>query len=128
MASFIFNARLMCGDDKNKLVFGAEFLTPENITADEIRRLAQEWVLTKPFIVISNTMHQVDPYCSITVENLGDTTCEAVSPTESEPESTVPRFTLLEIISVVVMALLLIIVIISCVIIACLIRRICKTK
>ena len=118
----------MCGDDKSELIFGAHFLTPKNKTADEILHLTQDWVLTKPSISISNTMQQIDPYCSISVDNLGDMTCEVVSPTEAEPESVSPHFTPLEIISVAVMALLLIIVIVSCVVIVCLIRRVCKSR
>ena len=82
-------------------------------------------MLTKPIVTISNKMYQLDPYCSVVVEELGDRMCDAISPTESEPEDTSYGFTTLEVASVVIMAVLVMFILTACVIITvyCIVKR-----
>ena len=125
MTSFITNTRLMCSDDESEVIFQGEFVTTDSKTAEEVRNLTQDWVLNKPLVGIGNAMYQLNPYCSVVVDELGEMSCSALSPTEPEPSTTSepPRFTLLEITSVAVMALLFIVVVASILVICCLIVR-----
>ena len=128
--SFIANGRLMCGNDESEFIFQGELVTTDSKTADEIRNLTQDWVLKKPLVGIGNTMYQLNPYCSVVVDELGETSCDAISPTEPEPSTTSesPHFTLLEITSVAVMGFLFIVVVASILVICCLIIRMHKLR
>ena len=102
-------------------------MTPEGKTAKEIRNLTQEWAFSKPRVSIANTMYPLDPYCSVVVEELGETGCDAVSPTpSSETATSTPRFTVLEIVSVAVMVFLFLVVVASLAVICCLIVKMTK--
>ena len=125
-SSFIVNGRLFCGENKNDVIFQSHFLTTDLKTPEEIRNLTQQWVLTKPLVRINNKMYQFDPYCSVAVEELGETTCDAISPTEAETDEVALRFTLLEIASIAIMAVLLVVVIVAFAVIAYLAVKIHK--
>ena len=53
----------------------------------EIRNTTHLWILTKPIIVIDEQFYQVDPYCSIIVNQLGSTSCGSSPSTEATLQS-----------------------------------------
>ena len=78
---FITNGRLLCGNSKKEIIYQALLLTTDGKTAEEIRTLLQEWVLTKPFITVNKVHHQLDPYCSVVIHEIGDLSCDPIVPT-----------------------------------------------
>ena len=127
-AGFIVNSRLLCSDGKSETIYQGQLVTTDGKTADQIRNLTQEWVLTKPYIKVGNKMYQLDPYCSVAIEELGDTTCDAISPTESRSVDTSYSFTTLEVASVAIMAVLFMVVVTACTIIVCLVVKVRNSK
>ena len=125
--NFIVRGGLLCSNNEKGFIFQGLLLTPEGKTAKEIRNLTQEWAFSKPQVSIANTIYQLDPYCSVVVEELGETGCDAVSPTaSSETVTSTPRFTVLEIVSVAVMVFLFLVVVASLAVICCLIVKMTK--
>ena len=74
--NFIDNGQFFCGSSKKEIIYQAQLLTTEGKTAEEIRNITQKWVLTKPFITINGLRHQLDPYCSVVIERIGDLSCD----------------------------------------------------
>ena len=126
--SFIINHHLLCGDDGSWVIYQGQLLTTEDNSAEEIRNLTQEWVLTKPIIMIQNKSYQLDSYCSVAVEELGDITCDAIAPTEATASDGSSSLTTLEFISVIIMAILVVVVLTTCSIIVCLLFKVCHLK
>ena len=81
-SSFIVNSQLLC-TAKNDVVYQAKFLPSINKTALEIRNATQLWILTNPIIIIDGQVYELDPYCSIIVNELGVTSCGSSSSTEA---------------------------------------------
>lgn len=79
---YIIDGRLFCAS-KNDVVYQAQLISTDGKTAQEIRNVTQQWVLSKPTIMIDNLSYQVDPNCSVIVKELGETSCNAAS--ESHP-------------------------------------------
>ena len=79
--SFIINGQLLCGDSKKEIVYQALLLTTDGKTAEEIRTLLQEWVLTKPLIIVNKIHYQLDPYCSVVIREISDLSCDPIVPT-----------------------------------------------
>ena len=108
---FLVDGRLLCSVDKNEVIFQSQLLTTNNKTAEDIRNLTQQWVFTEPLLSINNKTYLLDPYCSIVLDELGDTLCDAISPTDSEADidEAKRRFTIyvLEIVSVAIFLLVL---------------------
>ena len=121
---------MLCSDDKSQVIYQGQLVTTEGKSAEEIRNLTQEWVLTKPFVKIDNKLYQLDSYCSVAVdsEELGEIICDAIAPTESKAADVSSTLTVLELASVIIMAILLIVVLTTCSIIVCLVFRVHNLK
>ena len=124
--SYIVNHNLLCSDDESWVIYQGQLLTTEGNSAEEIRNLTQEWVLTRPIIRIENKPHQLDSYCSVVVEKLGEIMCDAIAPTETDTIDGSSSLTLLELISVIIMAILVVVVLTTCSIIVCLLYKVCS--
>ena len=72
---FVDNGQFFCSSSEKEIVYQARLLTTDGKTAEEIRKLTQKWVLTKPFVTISGKRHQLNPYCSVVIQEIGDLTC-----------------------------------------------------
>ena len=83
-ADFIINDQLFCVSKKS-VVYQAQFISTDSKTAVEIRNITQQWVLSGPAIVINGLSYRVDPNCSTVVNELGVSSCGAMS--ESQPKS-----------------------------------------
>ena len=68
---------------ENDVVYQAKFLPSYSKTALEIRNTTHIWILTKPIIAIDEQFYHVDPYCSIIVNELGNTSCGLSPSTEA---------------------------------------------
>ena len=79
--NFINNGKFFCSSSKKEIIYQARLLTTDGKTAEEIRNLTQTWVLTKPFVNISDQRHQLDPYCSVVIQEIGDLSCDPTVPT-----------------------------------------------
>ena len=86
--NFIDSGQFFCGSSKKEIIYQAQLLTTDGKTAEEIRNVTQKWVLTKPFITISGQRHQLDPYCSVVIERIGDISCDPTVPTSSVKSGT----------------------------------------
>ena len=96
------------------MVYQGQLLTTDGKAAEEIRNLTQKWVLDKPFISVSDQTYQLNPYCSVIIDKVGENVCDALSPTESTLKSdkiSGTDFTIREISFIVVMALLVVVII-----------------
>ena len=112
-SSFIVDSQLFC-NGKSEVVYQGQLLTTDGKAAEEIRNLTHEWVLDKPFISVSDQMYQLNPYCSVIIDKVGENVCDALSPTESTLKSdkiSGTDFTIREISFIVVMALLVVVII-----------------
>ena len=74
--NFVDNGQFFCSSSEKEIVYQAWLLTTDGKTAEEIRKLTQKWVLTKPFVTISGKRHQLDPYCSVVIQEIGNLTCD----------------------------------------------------
>ena len=113
-SNFIVDSRLFC-KDKSEVIYQGQLLTTDGKTAEGIRNLTQEWVLNKPLISISNQTYQLNPYCSVVVNKIGVTVCDAIFPTEPNLKSeniSDADFSAREIVFIVVMALLALVIIV----------------
>ena len=110
----IVDGRLLCSDDKSLSIYQALFLTTDGMTAEHIRNLTQEWVLTKPTITISSKTYQLDNFCSVVIDELGVITCDAIvqptDPTFSKSATSVD-YTALEEAFFAIMVLLVLVII-----------------
>lgn len=78
---FITNGQLLCGSSDKEIIYQALLLTTDGKPAEEIRTLLQRWVLTKPFITVNENHHQLDPYCSVMIHEIGIVSCDPILPT-----------------------------------------------
>ena len=82
-ANFIVDGQLFCTSE-NSVVYQAQFTSTDDKTAIEIRNVTQQWVLSRPIIMINNLSYQIDPNCSTVVNKLGVTSCNVVSDTQHD--------------------------------------------
>jgi hypothetical protein len=112
-SSFIVDSQLFC-NGKSEVVYQGQLLTTDSNAAEEIRNLTQEWVLDKSFISVSDQTYQLNPYCSVAIDKIGENVCDAISPTEPTLKSdkiSGTGFTIREISFIVVMALLVVVIV-----------------
>ena len=76
-ANFIVNGQLFCASE-NSVVYQAQFTSTDDKTALEIHNITQQWVLSRPTIMINNLSYQIDPNCSTVVNKLGVTSCNII--------------------------------------------------
>ena len=130
-SSFVVDSQLFC-DGKSEVVYQGQLLTADSKTAEEVRNLTQEWVLNKPFISVSDKTYQLIPYCSVNIDKVGESMCDAISPTEPTLKSnkiSSAGFTIREISFIVVMGLLVLVIVAFAVsATACFIRRRSKMR
>ena len=91
------------------MVYQGQLLTTDGKTAEDVRNLTQEWVLNKPFIRVSDQSYQLNAYCSVIIDKVGESVCDAISPTEptlKSEKNTYTGFTIRETSFIVVMILL----------------------
>ena len=74
--NFVDNGQFFCSSSEKEIVYQARLLTTDGKTAEEIRKLTQKWVLTKPFVTISGKRYLLDPYCSVVIQEIGNLTCD----------------------------------------------------
>ena len=118
--SYITDAQAFC-TAKDAVIYQAVLLSTDEKTALEIRNNTQQWVLSKPVLVIEQQFYEVDPYCSVMVEELGTTTCDT---TEGLSKSS-SAVSLIELVSVAGAGVMLILVIALIFILLC---CCCKNK
>ena len=41
----------------------------------------------KPFMTVAGKSYQLDPYCSVVITDVGDTSCDAISPAQLDSNS-----------------------------------------
>ena len=68
---------------ENEVVYQAKFLPSYSRMALEICNTTHLWILTKPIIAIDEQFYQVDPYCSMIVNELGSTSHGSSPSTEA---------------------------------------------
>ena len=79
--TLINSRQFFCNNDNNDLViFQARLFPTYGKTSKMLRALAEEWVQTEPFIVVGGKSYQLDPNCSVVIEEIGDTSCNANLP------------------------------------------------
>ena len=125
--SFVVDSQIFC-NGKSEVVYQGQLLTTDGKSAEGIRNLTQEWVLNKPFITVNDQTYQLNPYCSVTIDKVGENVCNAISPTEPPLKSdkiSDTDFSIREIAFIVVMALLALVVVvfIVCATACCIMRR-----
>ena len=86
-ANFIVDGQLFC-TSKDSVVYQAQLISTDGKTALEIRNITQQWVLSRPTIMIDNLTYQIDPDCSTVVNELGVTSCNIMS--QSQPNNRLP--------------------------------------
>lgn len=113
ISNFIVDSRLFCSVDKSKITYQALLLTTDGKTAEEVRNLTQEWVLTEPAVNIQDKMYQLDSYCSVVIDEIGVIACDPISPTKpaSDNSATTVDYTGREVAFIFIMALLLLIIV-----------------
>ena len=74
--NFIDSGQFFCSSSKKEIIYQAQFLTTDGKTVEEIRNITQKWVHTKPIVTISGQHHQLDPYCSVVIQEIGDLSCD----------------------------------------------------
>ena len=74
--NYITDAQFLC-TAKDDVIYQAVLLSTDDKTAFEIRNNTQQWILSKPVLMIEQQYYEVDPYCSVVVNELGTTTCDA---------------------------------------------------
>ena len=76
--------QLLCSDSKPKqVIFQAILLPSDGKTAEELRNATERWVLMKPIMIISGASYQLDTDCSVVITEVGDTSCNTLSPAAS---------------------------------------------
>ena len=127
--NFIVNSEHFCTTDKTATVYQAKLLTTDGRTALDIRNITQLWVLSKPLITIDGRAYQVDPYCSVVVKELGVSSCDSNTSTESLSTDQ-PSVSVIELVSVIGMAALLILVVTTAIVLVlcCICRRKHKSR
>ena len=114
------------------VVYQAKFLPSVAKTALEIRNTTQLWILTKPIIAIDEKLYQVDPSCSVVVQQLGMTSCDSNPSTEARLPDQNPSFgkSVVELVAVIGAGVLLAVVIMLTIILilCCICRRNSKKK
>lgn len=73
---FVKSGQFFCSNSRKQIIYQARFLTTDGKTVEEIRNITQKWVLTEPFVMIDSHRHQLDPYCSVVIERIGDLSCD----------------------------------------------------
>lgn len=120
--SFIFDGQLFCDDNRNEIVYQAQFTGTVINTSEDIRNLTQEWVFLNPFLSINGQPYKLDSSCSVIVEVLGQSTCDSILPTTdytSFPEATLRTapvaspFELAAVVGVGIVVLLLVLLVIG---------------
>ena len=86
--NFIDSGQFLCSSSKKEIIYQAQLLTTDGKTAEEIRNITQNWVLTKPIVTISGQRHQLDPYCSVVIREIGDLSCDPTVPTSGVKSGT----------------------------------------
>lgn len=96
------------------MVYQGQLLTTKSKIAEEVRNLTQEWVLNKPFISINDRSYQLNSYCSVIIDKVGESVCDVISSTEptlKSDKNSYTGFTIREISFIVVMALLVLVIV-----------------
>ena len=112
-SSFIVDSQLFC-NGKSEVVYQGQLLTTDGKTAEDVRNLTQEWVLNKPFISVSDQSYQLNAYCSVIIDKVGESVCDAISPTEptlKSEKNAYTGFTVREISFIVVMVFLILVIV-----------------
>ena len=114
-SSFIVDDRFICDDNQNELIYQGQFLGTSRRTSDEILGLVQDWVLTQPTVLINSQPYMLDSSCSVTVNNLGTSSCGSSTtaiPTANATPRTPSTYELAAIAGVGLILLLIVIVVI----------------
>ena len=102
---------------ENEVVYQAKFLPSYSRMALEICNTTHLWILTKPIIAIDEQFYQVDPYCSIIVNELGSTLCGLSPSTEATlflGMSVIELASIIGVGAMLVLVIVLVIFLVSC--------------
>ena len=80
-SNFVVEDSFLCGDDPKESIFEGLLLVSDDITTDELLNVVQQWILQQPELTLNGEQYRADPYCQISVEELGTPQCNATSPT-----------------------------------------------
>lgn len=85
MESFIHSHGFFCNDNSaiQTIIYQARFVVVGGTTSQAIQSTIQNWVLTKSFITVDGQQYQLDTSCSIVIQEIGETSCDAIQPTSS---------------------------------------------
>lgn len=108
---YIVDGRLLCASGNN-VIYQAQLLSSSNETAQDIRSIIQQWVLSRPAIMIDNLSYQVDPSCSAVVKEVGETSCNS-EPTSEQSAADVNTTIVISAAVVGIVLLLLFVVLIT---------------
>ena len=80
LESFIYGHRYFCNGNTamKTVIYQARFLVIDGTTVEDIWDTIQNWVLTKLFIIIDGQRYQLDTSCSVVIQEVGDTSCNAI--------------------------------------------------
>jgi predicted thioredoxin/glutaredoxin len=90
------------------VIYQAQLLSIVDKTAQEIRNITEQWVLSQPSIIIDGVSYQVDPSCSTEVKELGETSCNSASESDPADEESTNVVIVVSVVSVVMVLLLII--------------------
>ena len=105
LGSHIVDGQLFCAS-KDDVIYQAQLLSTDGKTALEVRNTIQQWILSRPTILIDSLSYQVDPNCSTSIKELGETSCNAATESQPTNQRSVVSTSII-VVSVIVMLVLL---------------------
>ena len=78
---FILEDSFLCGGNPKETIFEGYLLAADQITTTELLKIIQQWILQQPELTLNGEQYIADPYCQISVEELGAPQCNATTPT-----------------------------------------------
>lgn len=84
--NFTDGQKLLCNYSVNpkQFIFQAILQSINGKTAEELQKEIEKWVLTEPFVTIAGKSYQVNPECSVVIQEIGDTSCHLKLPSQLE--------------------------------------------
>lgn len=83
---YVAHSRLLCDPDNDReIIYQSNLLNTDSMTASELKAHVQDWVLSRPSIFISGELREINPYCNVSVTEIGDTRCLALMNRQTMP-------------------------------------------
>ena len=91
---YITNARLLCGESTNEVIYQCNLLNSGNTLATDLQNIVQIWVDSSPEILVGGVLQNVQSYCQVGLTVLGETDdCVAIHPTTLKDEEVTKQTT-----------------------------------